>query len=367
MPFQLRAAEALAQPQGPFQAPFQNYLSGTWENVGFGPNEEGSKAKPLAYNIMPLPERLNPDGYILKNFKYYETIRFNCPDENTVAVPAGAPNRGGIINQVAEALFYDQKVSFAEGPKKDNVVHVENGTWLYLPRFFQETGPYPQHEPNDVSLSVTDDLQQPPASMIAKQISVPHGNSVLALGSIDTLHGAPENGQMIHGAPNIPDGAPPFPLPAEPFADPIPANPGQLISSLSAWNRYQTQDPIENPHSDLTLNPNLPLQRAVQIIKPDSHMHWSVTTRPLMNGQIGEGIVTNIPFEQLAAKVIAYAADYWLLFKRDDKFLAYTQTILMVLKIKDTNPPNHVRDYVFPHVTCNTVKKIKECPKIERE
>ncbi len=183
-----------------------------------------------------------------------------------------------------------------------------------------------------------------------------------ALGRVDTVPGpggaGPWKGDpMIKGSPIIPDGAPPYPVPA----DPVPIHPGtpippMLLSNHNADQRYSTvrlnspTDPndYENPHPDLTQNPNLPLQQAVAIITPDSYMHWSVTTRPLTNGQNGAGSVTNIPFEQLAANVTAYEADYWLLFKGDKKYLAYTQTILMVLTIKE-------RKYTFPHVTCNTV------------
>jgi hypothetical protein len=107
--------------------------------------------------------------------------------------------------------------------------------------------------------------------------------------------------------------------------------------------------------------PNLPLQQAVEIIKPDHFMHWNVTTRPLPSGS---GVVTNIPFEQQASKVIDYWADYWLLLKGKKKYLAYTQTILMVLTIRDRNTAEN-RKYVFPHITCNTVTFEDEVRKIQ--
>jgi hypothetical protein len=239
---------------------------------------------------------------------------------------------------------------------------VENGAWLWFPRYIQQSGPYPTNPPGTI---VSEALQQPPDSLIAKQISVPHGNSILALGSMDTVPGSGGAGpwkgdHIIKGSPVIPDGAPPYPIPAEPV--PIPLGtpiPVTLRSGLNADQRYATArissstDPndYENPNPDFTQSPNLPIQKAVQIIEPESFMHWSVTTRPLTNGQDGQGSVTNIPFEQLAADVRAYAADYWLLFKGAAKYLAYTQTILMVLKVKE-------QKYTFPHVTCNVVTYI---------
>ena len=158
-------------------AVFQQQLEGTWTNQNFGNdgngNPVGGPQNPLSYNVMPLPEQADPDGYILKNFKYYEMLNFN----DTIAVAAEAANRGGLVSQNCEALFYEQQVLFAEGPKANTVVHVENGLWLWLPIYVQQVGPYPA---NPDAEEVTDDLNQPADVTIAKQISIPHGNSILA-------------------------------------------------------------------------------------------------------------------------------------------------------------------------------------------
>ncbi len=348
-------------------AEFQQQLVGNWENRDFGTDDHGVRVggneNPLSYNIMPLPQTSDPDGYILKNFKYHEKLHFNNDQvASTLAVAARAPNRGGQVNQDARALFYEQQVIFAEGPGNGTVVHVENGAWLWFPRYIQQTGPYPTNPPGN---EVSDALQQQSDITVAKQISVPHGNSILALGSFDTVPGpngaGPWKGtSKISGSPVIPDGAPPYPHPAVPI--PIPDGtpiPPVLQSILNADQRYSTLrvsspgDPndYENPHPELTQYPNRPLQEAVAIIKPDSFMHWRVTTEQLPNGR---GIVTNIPFERRVSRVNEYFADYWLLFKDQKKYLAYTQTILMILRIpaKETEG---VHEYVFPHVTCNTV------------
>lgn len=339
-------------------ADFQQHLVGRWENRNFGSDEHGhpvgGPANPLSYNIMPLPQVSDPDGYILKNFKYYERLKFNNDDvDDTLAIAAEAPNRGGYVTQNARALFYEQQVKFAEGPAQDRVVHVENGAWLWLPRFVQQPGPYPA----DIDVEpVSDALHQPSDVMIAKQIAVPHGNTILALGAFDTVSarggsGVCERNPIIAGRPAIPDAPFPYPMPATPIPNTAP--PPSLRSILNIDERYSTQrdtaNDYQNPHPDLTQCPNKPLQRAVEIIDPDSYIHWRVTTQPL---QSGRGHVINIPFEQRVSDVTEYLADYWLLFKRHGhetrKYLAYTQTILMAMKIKDGI-------YVFPHVTCNTV------------
>jgi hypothetical protein len=334
-------------------ATFQQELMGTWKNQTFPGSNLGGPDNPLSYNIMPLPQTSNVDGYILKNFKYYEMLNFN----DTIASAAIAPNRGGLVSQNARALFYEQQVKFAEGPAQDTIVHVENGAWLWLPRYVQQDGPYPANTNPPV---VSNALQQPADVMIAKQISIPHGNSVLALGSFDTVSqsggaGVCMKDPKINGSPVIPDAPFPYPLPS------IPVPPPPLLSDLNVDARYSTlantPADYQNPHPDLTQCPNKPLQEAVSIIQPDAYMHWRVTTAPVEQGvgsmiQNAQGVVTNIPFEQRVSEVIEYSADYWLLFKKEGnkshKYLSYSQTILMVMTIKD-------KEYAFPHVTCNTV------------
>lgn len=309
------------------------------------------------------PSDPDNDGYILKNFKYTEKLKFNDNNpENTLAIAAEAPNRGGRVTQNARVIFYEQQVKFAEGPagpqNRDGaqVVHVENGAWLWLPRFVQQPGPYTDLDVEPVS----DALQQPVGIMIAKQISIPHGNSILALGSFDTVSvSAPgdrsvcERNPIISGSPVIPDGPTPYPMPATP--QPVNSPPPTLKSNLNADKRYTEEKSnladFQNPHPDLTQCPNKPLQQAVAVIEPECYMHWHVTTQPLPNGK---GHVINIPFEQQVSDVIDYWADYWLLFKGKNKYLAYTQTIPMVLTIKDEK-------FVFPHITCNTVSYVEHC------
>lgn len=372
MPYTIKDCKILVE--------FQQNLVGCWRNESFGKKDgkfAGGEDNPLSYNIMPLPSvpscppsSCNPhdpenNGYILKNFKYTERLKFNDNDDkNTLAIAAEAPNRGGLVGQNCRALFYEQQVRFAEGPNgpenKDGpqVVHVENGAWLWLPRFVQQKGPYPDDIDKE---KIPEDLEQPIDIMIAKQMAIPHGNTILALGSFDTIEAVSTKGKCnrvstakIPGSPVIPDGPTPFPTRLEAVCNENSSS--SLRSNLNVCKRYSNENPYEedncgdygyqNPHPDLTQFPNRPLQEAVKIIKPDYYMHWSVTTQPHSNGK---GHVINIPFEQRVSDVIGYSAEYWLLFKdKNKRYLAYTQTIPMVFTIKNIK-------YVFPHITCNTV------------
>jgi hypothetical protein len=395
-------------------AEFQCLLIGSWSNDPDKVKDEklfDQNGGPLSFNIMPLPQipeqdtrpadqqrlefpELPPDparnpiidpgygGFILKNFTFTETIRFNGAnltdnpmhrDPAALAIIAGAPNRGGGYTQFSHAVFYDQQVRFAEGPEGPtgalvnpankskglgNVVHVENGAWLHLESQHQHLGPYLLNQQNGPWVYRTK-LPQPPYITIAKQIAVPHGNSVLALGNFD-VNGMDKYGKpIVHfpGAPDIPDAFVPYPAPADIIAG----------KQTNPYDRNISQpDDYENSNPKWTWNANEPLQIAVKRIKPTSYIHWRVTTLPLPGGK---GTVTNIPFEDRKAKVTEYWADYWLLDvdkKGTYDYLVYNQVILMEMDIYQGKgsiaDPKSFRRYVFPHVTSNTVKRIGSDP-----
>jgi hypothetical protein len=408
-------------------AEFQCLLIGSWSNDPDKVKDDkivDQNGGPLSFNVMPLPQIPEQDtrpadqqrleypelppapaenpiidpgygGFVLKNFTFTETIRFNGAnltdnpmhrDPAALAIIAGAPNRGGGYTQFSHAVFYDQQVRFAEGPEGPtgalvnpankakglgNVVHVENGAWLHLQSQHQHLGPYLLDKKNGPWVYRTK-LPQPPYITIAKQIAVPHGNSVLALGNFDIVGSA--YGKPIvkfPGAPAIPDAFVPYPAPADIITGKH-TNPYDRVINPPA--------DYENSNPEWTWNANEPLQIAVKKINPTSFIHWQVTTLPLPGGN---GIVTNIPFEDRKAKVTEYWADYWLLStdpkfdpdhpeKNDDvqyDYLVYNQTILMEMDIfvgvegKDSiADPKSFRRYVFPHVTSNTVKRIGSDP-----
>ncbi|MGE5336024.1 MAG: hypothetical protein ACM3JL_01210 [Nitrososphaerota archaeon] len=367
-------------------AEFQQRLIGTWENDP----ELADDERPLSYNVMPLPQiepqpgratqADGPDygGFILKNFAFTERLRFNGSagksdpadqqDPGALAVVAGAPNRAGTYTQFAHAVFYEQQVRFAEGPDNGQIVHVENGAWLQLGSVHQNIGPY-----NPPAEKVKGQrVRQPPYLTIAKQIAVPHGNSVLALGSIDLddrdkfdpdKTGLKAN-TVLPGAPVIPDQFVPYPQPVDSPAAPVYPK-AEDIATEPFYDPYketlQANGDFENPNPAWTLNPNYPLQRALEIIKPKAHMHWRVTTLPLFGG---DGVVTNIPFEERKSKVTEYWADYWLLSQdetadesRRFDYLLYNQTALMEMECS-TDGGETYRRFVFPHITSNVVKKV---------
>lgn len=326
-------------------AEFQQLLMGTWTNQAFPGSTQGGTDDPLSYNIMPLPQQ-SPSptgdkgysGFILKNFTYFETVRFNSNMDTTgeVALSVLAPNRDTTYQQDSRALFYSQQVHFAEGPGAkgpgaDSVVHVENGAWLYLYSAAQPIGPYGSQGQETGPI-----VPQDPKISIAKQMAVPHGNSILALGNFD---------EVATGAPTVPSASFPSPTPLPPPADAST----EIFKTL-----LDTDDNYQNPQLDYTANWNLPLQQAVEILKPNAYIHWQVQTEQI-SGVDGKGSVTNIPFESKNADVTDYSAEYWLLSTdggANYDYLAYTQNIVMDINIGGIK-------YSFPHGTANTVTRVK--------
>lgn len=298
--------------------PLKN-LIGTWTNQNLGTSSLGGMATPYSYNIMPLPQDSAKYGYILKNFRYYEEITIS-PINGT------APNRGGDYTQTANTVFYEQRVYFADGPAKDQLVHAENGSWLFLATGEQISGPYPGN--GNVPPPTGGIPIQSIQANVAKQISVPHGNSILALGGIV---GHP--GSYLHsGTVNIPN---------------YDAN--SILPKGIDTAQYKVNS-TGNPYEQLNNNPNAPLQNAAKANSCKQYIQWAVDTS-------NNGSVTNIPFEQKKANVLNYSANYWLqAFSNGGEFtqLAYNQTILMNIPIMINGSVKLIK---FPHITCNTLTK----------
>ncbi|MFD7659275.1 heme-binding protein [Actinosynnema sp. NPDC059797] len=310
---------------------FQQGLIGTWQNRPLPGTEKGGENDPYSYNVMVLPQTSpqagRNSGYVLKNFKYYETIVFKGPDD--VVKPVAAPNRGGDYQQTPYVLFYDQQIRFAEGPTEGQIVHEENGAWLNLRTERQQIGPY-LFPPENPAYEEGVPQPQPPERTTCKQISVPHGVSVLALG----------NCAAHDGPPRIPDAPSVLPTPAG-----VDTTPYGLTLDDAEHGDY------ENPHPDLTNQIARPLQEAIAALgdRVTHHIHCQVDSANF-------GAVVNIPFEKRKAALAGYNAEYWLLHCEAEQgvtreILAYTQRILLGIPLGD-------RFYIFPHPTSNVLSKV---------
>lgn len=276
-------------------------LIGTWVS-----------AKTNGYNVMPIPQATAPNGFILKNFPYYEVTTFS-------AIQGKVANRGGRDEQDCYTLFYEQRVFFAEGPQANQLVHAENGTWLNLITGPQGQGPL-NTPPNIPSPPVPNPIPpQDPSRQIVKQVSVPHGNSILAMGSVTVYDGAPQ----IPDVSTLPIGAPDgFDVPYGPN---VPTNPN--------------------------VNPNIVLKGALSAL--ETLGIGVLRTHQISVDSANQGGVTNIPYIKQHTNVTRFTNNLWLEeLSNGQLLLQYSQIINLEFAVaKGTR-------YVFPHIVANTLTKV---------
>lgn len=316
------------QPVGPL-----SHLIGTWTNRDLGSSGTGGPASPFSYNLMVLPQSpsadpTSPYGYILKSMAYYEEITFS-------QIHGAAANRGGAGTQVSNALLYEQRVYIADGPAKDDLVHFENGIWGYLEPMAQALGPYGDGNGPFIGSETFGDVPPALTYNIFKQISVPHGNSVLACGAVAL--DANGNPTPVQGAPTI---APPPQV--------LPVTTPQIDTSI-----YAPPASVQNILPAYALNPNQALTDALAAQTVTQFIELTV------DSTVGGGMVGNIDYEQERADVTQYQATYWIEDTGDGTFsqLQYSQTIMLRIPIvlPGSSTPT---DVFFPHITTNTLTKV---------
>jgi hypothetical protein len=271
---------------------------------------------------MPLPQSQGSPGnagYILKNFRYYEEITFSV-------IHGNAPNRGGDFTQNCQTLFYEQRVYLAEGPAKDQLIHAENGSWLYLERTQQSIGPYGEGG----TIPNGNIPAQDPAGIIVKQMSVPHGISILARGSFQTninLLRLDDLAKFLApGTSAIPHvyGLDPRQYFATSQGNPYPNYNSDVYNSLTQfWELWTSQEE----------------RRSGTVFYLDTD---------------GVGAPANINFESKRADVPRYQAAYQIVTNFGETYMMYRQQIDLVIPISGIEKP-----VSFPHTTCNVLSKVR--------
>lgn len=273
-----------------------NSFIGTW-NSPTGANATG-------YNVMPLPQVDALNGYITKNFPYFEEISF-------AAIAGGAPNREGKYTQASGVLFYEQRVYIADNadpnggqPIQNTLIHAENGTWLYHTIGKQLEGPYGPNFVPDTNIPLQDSTVQ-----YNKQISVPHGVSVLMTG-----------GPVVAGTGN-----PVFPTADRtqlPFTDPS----------------------IIDPSTYLTQQLNSLNSNGVTVVN-----YSSINVSTFNQG----GAVSNINFENSFGKVISMNTTWYVeTLSNGTVQLQYIQNIILEFLINGIQTQ-------FSHIDANTLQLVE--------
>jgi hypothetical protein len=136
-------------------------LVGTWHGSG-------------GWNLIAVPAPPPANGrpsFTLLVEQIVDTITFK-------PILALVPNRGGLVGIMKiPGLYYEQTVYQQTAPTQ--LMHIENGMWLLMPL------PEP----------VMSGTQKPPADLVpqvARLSTIPHGNSLVAVGAVTESNGGPD-------------------------------------------------------------------------------------------------------------------------------------------------------------------------------
>ncbi|HEX8068076.1 MAG TPA: heme-binding protein [Thermoleophilaceae bacterium] len=273
-----RSAERTIEELGPLAD-----LIGTWI---------GSKG----WELIAVPKvEGSEEGFTLIVRPYTEIVTFR-------PIGAPVPNRGGPAGDMTiYGLMYDMRITDLETGEP---LHLENGMWLNM---------------SEVQGG------SPPEQPFARLACIPHGDTLLAVGTASTAAGPPQ----IPDTSALPESGPETPLG---YAD-----------------VYQTQ--VDNFHPG---TPNLVLQQALEGLDVVSTTTLSVSTA---NG----GGVVNVPFVSANANATTFQCDYWLETVADDsragqevQQLQYSQQTNLEFIPQFGNPDELI---VWPHVNVNTLRK----------
>jgi hypothetical protein len=241
------------------------------------------------WNLVAVPQQ-GTRGFVLLVAPYFETLTIT-----PLSTPT--PNRGEEIIQQVPTLMYSLNI---HDSTNGSLLHAENGTWLLLP-------------------------DCPSGFSIARQASVPHGDSVLALGSSTVTQGAPQIPDISTEPITGPGGPPGY---ADAYLTPVPPN----------FNK---------------INPN-------ETLRAESQGQTILESTNIFVSTANQGGISNIPFITKNANTTNFEASFWiekvLNPHTNQTFLQlqYSQTSIIEFLPQFDNPEQLIQ---WPHVNINTLVK----------
>ncbi len=275
-------------------------LTGTWIGTGF--------TLITLPNFDPKPPSTGPQTFRLKLNSTIEILEFT-------PIGAAVPNRGstGQLDIDIFGLRYLQRIADAA---TNQPLHIEPGFWLNVP-------------PTTVPAE--------PDSTVVRQGTIPHGNSMLALGTAQTVYSGPRIDAVDSTPTNHPLTPPPTPLP--------PISPEYLA-------------PFDNPplppgfELPFVKNPNLALEKVIQGQNISKTVALITSTDALPGApQDQVGGIVNLPFDIKNANATKLDAIFWIeTVQQPDgntfMQLQYTQTVIL-----------NFLDIDWPHISVATLTK----------
>lgn len=295
---------------GPFR-----HLPGTWTANGTGWN---MIALPFAVSDQQAPFRL-----LLNQFK--EHLTFSLVDKK---VPNRGLDQGKEGDEFLVALDYEQlvkQVAVTDEPQsqfrgaEDAPIHHEPGLFLDMTNF-TDGGP-----------------------TIARLATIPHGDSVLATGTVMTIDGPP----TINAVNGLPVGVPQD-LDHDKYLEPYRKfHDHPFVGNVTA-NGFPGFDPTQ---------PHKLLQLANDALTTQGRKITRTTVLDFSSANPGGGI-NNIPFVGKQANATSMDATFWVEELDDGKLrLQYLQVVMLEFFPRRDGLPGRI---AWPHVSINTLDKTSD-------
>jgi len=292
-------------------------LVGEWETVVLPPVAGTTAPTPAGWNVISVPNK--EKGFIFEVIPYKENLKFSV-----VAVEAG--NRGPILNgnafdQQITGLFYEQQIISVcdtdfcntRGFKNGTVIHAETGLFLYITNYNSGLN-------------------------IARLGTVPHGNSLLALGK------------------NIESTDPGITF--FPSVSPVAFNLDGSAPGGFGYNENIILDPQFAEFNQV--EPNTFLQSTLKQIVGSGSVTAMTTLDLTTKNPDATGGILNIPFIESNVRATAMDVTYWLeniTGGSETELLQYSQTVNLVFPITGSVVP-----IVWPHISISTLKRMQPVP-----
>jgi hypothetical protein len=310
-------------------------LPGVWKNTadlhGFG------------FNMMALPFALGESGYRILMNQYDEELHFSVVDKAVPNRGSGVDSTGApiIADQTIVALDYDQKIVqiaaddfpvSGEASKFDGkAIHKESGLWLHMTN------------------QNTDGIN------VARLGTIPHGNSILALGRArnEPFPGFPDgiipnvNGFVIGGG-----------------VDPETED---FFSDVSYFDPYKHF--YEKPFKGSVAIPGFsgfePIKMTTLLSLAASRLPGTIkkTMRLHVDSTLDHAGIKNIPFVVRQADAAAMNSTF-LIYEVEDSntghtryFMQYAQNVVLDFIGRPDGHPGRAR---WPHVSINTMERVSE-------
>ena len=311
-------------------------LPGTWAN------EAGFEGR--GWNMIALPSETAPFRYRLLMNQYNEALSFITADK-------GVPNRG--LSEDGSGVDADQIIVALDYQQKIDQISVDD----FPPTDAQTRGGTPKpihHEPGlflNMTNRTTDGLD------IARLGTIPHGNSVLALGKSEVVEGFDLAGLRMSGLPiglganlaaavavDVDPGAPSYLDPYKHFHN----HPFKGVVADPGFPGFEPVDPVRLLR-DAAAGLGASIQRTTVL-------DLDTTTQTA-------GIV-NIPFIVDQADATEMRSIFWIheLDDTDDAgepklVLQYAQIVMLDFFSRRDGGPGRIK---WPHVSINTLVKVNK-------